>query len=55
MYKIKINFSLFEETAAQYHLDLQLIVVDEEGNQYNMAGWYNLSNNATKSYSKDCR
>lgn len=52
---IKINFSLFEESSAKYHLDLQMFVVDEDGEIYNLVGWYNLSNNAIKSFSKDIK
>lgn len=52
---IKINFGLSSGSAAKYHLDLQMFVVDGEGKVYNLVGWYNLSNNAIKSYSKDVK
>ncbi len=52
---IKINFALSEESSAKYHLDLQMFAVDEDNEIYNLVGWYNLGNNAIKSYSKDCK
>lgn len=51
--KIQIKFGLNNDSAAKYHLDLQMFVVDEEGKIYNLVGWYNLSSNAVKTFSKD--
>ncbi len=51
---ITIKFSLSDESAAKYHLDLQMFAISEDGEIYNLVGWYNLGNNAIKSYLREC-